>query len=61
MSPPPPESSRLGFRLLGLVLLAGLLAALIAIVRPSPTPPPDTQTDPGRECRGKSAANLHSD
>lgn len=45
-SPPPPESSRLGLRLLALVLLAGLLAALIAIVRPSPTPPPGTQTDP---------------
>lgn len=44
--PPPPEPSRLGVRLVGIVLLGCLLLTLIAILRPSPTPPPTPQTKP---------------
>jgi hypothetical protein len=45
-SPPPPEPSRLGVRLVGLVLLGCLLLAIIAILRPSPPAPPQSQAQP---------------
>lgn len=45
-SPLPPEPSRLGIRLIGLVLLAGLLLALIAILRPGLKSSPSALTDP---------------
>lgn len=43
---PPPDSTRLGIRLAGLVLLGSLLLVFLAILRPSPTPPPAPQTNP---------------
>lgn len=46
INPPPPDSSRLGVRLVGIVLLGCLLLALIAILRPSPPPPATPQTNP---------------
>lgn len=43
--PAPADSSRLGIRLVGLVLLAGLLLTVVALLRPSPPPPPALPMD----------------
>jgi hypothetical protein len=43
--PPPSDSTRLGVRLIGIVLAVGLLLTLVAILRPSP-PPPAPPTKP---------------
>jgi len=63
-NPPPPESSRLEVRLVGIVIAACLVLTILALLRPSPPPPapptkPDltrTPTPPVRSSHGNSTA-----